>query len=134
VTELLGGGGDQAQRGELVEAHQRAVTLQVVVQHRQVGQLLGEGRGPGGPAQSRVPEQIQSREVEAEQLRQPLHQLAHRRPEIHLRGERLSHLHHRPLEAKALGEEEPVHRPLQTVTQGLEQEHDGQGEHHREEG
>lgn len=77
--------------------------------------------------------QVKGGEVEPQEFRQALDQLADDGAQLHLVGHRLTHLDHGFLQTVAFGEEKAVDRTLKALPDGLEKQYNGQGEEHREE-
>jgi hypothetical protein len=74
-----------------------------------------------------------SREADPEKTRESFDELVHHGSEVDLAREGLPHLDDRALQPQTFGKEEPVDRSLNSVPERLEQQHDRECEHHREE-
>ena len=108
------------------------MTLELVVEDADDGQLLRQGLGARLANELPVRNQIEGRKVQAQEFGQAINELRHDRTDLHLPGKGLPHFDHCPLQFQPLGKKEPVDRPLEALPEGLEKEHDGESEDHRE--
>ena len=125
----LFGAGHQAR--QLGERHRLPFRRQGVVERREQRQARRQLLRAGGALEGALLLEVERREVQPENLRQALDDVAHDRLRIELGGHGAAELADRLLQPPAIRVHEGVDHPLDTVAQRLEQQQDAEREEDR---